>query len=461
MTTLAVQDRVTSGFQISVVVCIVAIIGLLSVFVSPLWILAPLLGIALLWLVFNYSISALGIVLAFMPFDFLAIGLGKYLGLPHMTFVSVCDKEGVLILLALLLWRKNGFKLASPDWFLLACFILAVIRTAFGGTLLGLLADFAFIVSYFTGRVAVLTPEQEHLWAKCAVWIVGILSVVGLTEVFIFGEGPRTLLYTVIGSETDAGQLTASFHGAGFSGLREAATMVGPNAFGVLCMIALIIWWVYSRNPLPASMVAVGLITSVTRSAWLGIAGAIPVLAVIMQQKRRFAIYTTLALALFVASIPVLGLSDYIFYNKTGQDTSAQSHERDILDGLKYSAEHPFGSGNGSLSPLALEQDSNANIFETTYPDFAAEYGIAAALCFVGFIFSAGRLLWRSQSQLNHAALGILVGISLVMVVALPLIDRRLSTWALFPIGLAVRSSVTQREASVPELRGTLRQETA
>ena len=124
--------------------------------------------------------------------------------------------------------------------------------------------------------------------------------------------------------------MTSSFHGTGFSGLREAATMVGPNGFGALCVIALIVWWVYCRNPLPAGMIAIGLICSLTRSAWLGAAGAIPVLAVVMGQKKRLSLYAALALALFVASIPVLDLSDYLFStkNRTGS-VRGESSARD------------------------------------------------------------------------------------------------------------------------------------
>ena len=436
------QSPVAPAFLISMAVCFLMLAALLSVFVSPLLMFVPLVGAASLWLVFNYPVSALGGVLAFMPLDFIAIALGKFVGFPHMTLVSALNKEVVLLVLAYLLWRKNGFDPALPDWFLLACFMLAVTRNAFSGTLVGLVTDFSFIISYFVGRVTVLTPKQEQLWAKSAVWIVAILSVLGLSEVFIFGEGPRALLYLAIDSETEGGQLTASFHAAGFSGLREAATMVGPNGFGILCMIALIIWWVYCRNPLPGAMIAVGLISSLTRSAWLGAAGAIPLLAAMMHQTRRFALYAALALALFVTSIPVLGLSDYVFYNKTGQDPSAESHTVDILTGLKYAADHPFGSGNERLAAITLKQDSNATVFETTYPYLAAEYGIPTALCFIGFLFSALYLLWRKRSQLGYAAFGILVGMSLVMIVTLPLSDRRLSTWALFPIGLAVQSSI-------------------
>src|SRR6266850_1209509 len=61
-------------------------------------------------------------------------------------------------------------------------------------TLLGLVLGFmpfGFILPYVVGRVAILTVKQEHLWARCAVWIAAVLSIAGLAEVFIFGETPR------------------------------------------------------------------------------------------------------------------------------------------------------------------------------------------------------------------------------------------------------------------------------
>jgi hypothetical protein len=446
------NDRFASAFRISVAVCIFIIAASLAIFVSPLAVLVPLAGVAFLWVPFYSPVSTLGVVLAFMPFDFMAIALGKFYGLPHMTLVSACDKEVILLLLTFILWRQNGFKPTTPDWFLLACFTLAVMRTAFGGTVVGLVTDFAFIIPYFVGRVTVLTAQQEQLWARRAVWIVGILSVLGLAEVFIFGEGPRTLLYLATGSETEGGQLPVSFHATGLTGPREAATTGGPNGFGAFCMVASIIWWVYCRNPLPAAMIAVGLICSVTRSAWLGTAAAIPLLAVITQQKKRLVLYAALALGLFVIAIPVLGLSDYLLTAKTGQDLSAEGHRNQILDGLKYAADHPFGSGNGKVGPLASKEVSNVPVFETTYPALASEYGIAAVLCFVGFLFSVLYLAWREQSQLGYMAVGILVGISLVMIVTLPLHDRRLDCWVWFPVGMAVKSCLNGVNSGVEKI---------
>src|ERR1700690_1599004 len=129
------------------VVCFVFLLAVfLCIFVSPLAVFAPLAAVVLLWVPFRNPVTTLGAVLAFMPIDFMAIALGKFFGLPHMTLVSVCDKELILILLGFILWRKNGFKPTTPDWLLLACFALASIRTVFGGTVVGLWTDFNFIV---------------------------------------------------------------------------------------------------------------------------------------------------------------------------------------------------------------------------------------------------------------------------------------------------------------------------
>jgi hypothetical protein len=421
---------------------------------SLLLLLIPVAAVTLIWMVFRWPMIALGLVLAFMPIDFMAIALGKFFGFPHMTVVSVCDKEVPLLLLAVILWKRNGFQPAAADWFLLASLAIAAVRTVLGGTVVGLWLDFNFVIPYLVGRMTVLTEAQEQMWARCAVWIMGVLSVLGLIEVFIIGEVPRTLLYAAIGSEgTDEG-LSASFHAAGFTGLREAATTVGPNGFGAFCMIALILWWVYCRNPLPASMVAVGLVCSLTRSAWVGTAAAIPFLAILMKQNKRFFLYATVGLSLFVASIPILGLADFITNNRTGQEESAESHQEKILGGLQFVVEHPLGAGNEKLSPGQGEVN-NVGAFETTYPQLAAEYGIAVVLLFAGFLFSALRSVWQEKNRLGHAAAGILVSMSMVMVVTLPLNDRRLACWALFPIGLAIRSSISQKTslAANPERR--------
>ena len=82
--------------------------------------------------------------------------------------------------------------------------------------------------------------------------------------------------------------------------------MFGPLEVGALCMVALVIWWVYRRELLPAIMtIGGGLILTLSRSAWVGLAVAIVFLGTLMRQSKRLLLYASLALTLFMAAIPV------------------------------------------------------------------------------------------------------------------------------------------------------------
>ena len=430
-----------------------------ALFVPPLAVVAALLVAASLWVMFRYPMSVLGSLLAFMPIDYMVIEFGKFLGLPGMTVVSACTKEVPLLLLLFILWRRNGFKAAAPDWFLLALFTMAVVRTLFDGQYSTLALDFDFLIPYAVGRVALLTVKQESLWARRAVWIVAVLSVLGMIEVFILGPGPRTVLYLATDADTAGKSLTASFGATGFGGMREASTMVGPPYFAALCMIALIFWWVYCRNPLPSFMIAAGLLCSVTRSAWLGTALAILVLAVMMEQKKRLALYAALALAMFVAAIPVLGLKDYLLATKTGEDSSVEGHRETLKEGVDYITDNPFGGGNAKVGTAGARTSNNAPLLESSYLMTAGEYGILAMFCFIAFLLSVMHLAWRQQSRLGYAVIGILIGIGVAMTVLKLHNDRRMACWLWFPIGLVVRSSISRNFSHVSTLPQTQREE--
>jgi O-antigen ligase len=320
-----------------------------------------------------------------------------------------------------------------------------------------LLVDFSFMLAYAAGRVVLLTADQQKVWARVAVWIVAALSVLGMSEVFFLGQGPRTLLYlSVADGFTPDGTLDGRFFANSFEGLRESAGMVSPPFFALLCMAALVVWWVYLRNPVPAAGVTGGLICSVTRSAWLGTAVAIALLAVLMGQTRRLYTYAALVLVLFVASVPFLGLGNFLSSTKTGEDPSAQGHQESLVNGLEYVVGHPFGSGPGNYDrPVgakhSMVSSSSAPFIENSYLMLASEYGVLAGVCFLGFLTAAVRLAWRERKPLGYVALGILVGFGGAMMFAPLHQDFALASWIWFPVGLAIRNSrVTKDRSEVP-----------
>jgi hypothetical protein len=442
MSNPSIPGSLAPAVRVSLAAFVLASAACLCRTLPPALVLLPLLAVVPLWWLFRHPVGSLGVVLAIMPFHFMAVMLGQFFGLPHVDLISGLTKEiPLLILAAILLWR-NGFRPTTADWFLACCLGVAVLRTAIGGTLSGLRNDFEFVLPYLAGRVTVLSCAQQKRWAIWAVWIAAVVSFAGVVEVYVLGPAPRRLLYALVSTDlvsTSSDRLPNAFYATGLDGLRAASTMIGPPSLAALCMIALILWWAYMRNPIPAAAVCLGLVFSLTRSAWIGLAVAICMIASRMKQSHRLAAYAAVALVGFIALIPVLGLSDYLSLSRSGQDPSEQSHRENEASGVSYVYNHPFGAGAGGTGPVAAESNANALVIENTYLEFAAEYGAVSAMCFLGFLISATVNAWRYREPLGYAAFGILVGVGLMMAVLLMHEDFRLACWVWFPVGLLLR----------------------
>ncbi|MGA2847832.1 MAG: O-antigen ligase family protein [Terracidiphilus sp.] len=430
--------------------CATAFVLLLSALLyelgmSPAPILLAVAGAALLAVAFRYPLACTGAFLAFMPVYPLTFLIAKFFAPSAIGHLEGIDRV-VLLLLTCILWWRNGVKLIAPDWFLIAAVGITILRLPLDGSMLQTASDFGFIIAYAAGRVAGMTSDRESIWAKRAVWIFAAVSVLGLTEVFGFGEAPRTLLYlSVAESSTVNGvALGPPFHAGGFAGLRESSTMLGPLHFGPMCMVALIIWWAYSRRPIPGIMIATGLVCSITRSAWVGAALAIFFLAIVMGQRKRLFTYVSLALALFVAAVPFLGLSDYLAANKSGSDVSLGQHQDSLLEGLTVVASHPLGLGSANIGRQAEKSNESATYFESAYLTLAGEYGIPTILCLLGFLLAAFRVSLRQRTQLGYTAAAVVIGFGAVLMFASLHDVFPLACWLWFPVGLAVTSSSKQ-----------------
>jgi hypothetical protein len=189
-------------------------------------------------------------------------------------------------------------------------------------------------------------------------------------------------------------------------------------------------------------MIGGGLILTLSRSAWVGAALAISLLGIVMRQKKLLLLYASLALALFVAAIPVIGLGDFLSATVKGQEVSAEGHMESLFAGVTYVLGHPFGSGPGSAGTFAFKNDSFIVWSENSYLTLASAYGIPTVVCFVGFLASVLVTIWSQRTRLTYAAVGILVGFTTVMMFLAAIHDVfSLAAWVWFPVGLAVRNS--------------------
>src|SRR5579859_1883092 len=254
----------SSALAICCVASVLLFAALLLLFnVSPVPLLLALAGTAVLWGAWRHTVICVGAFLAVMPFFPLTFLLAKFFGPAYIGQLEGVDRA-VLLLLTLILFAQNRTKLVLPDWLLIIGFGIAILRLPLDGSLLALASDFGFVIPYAVGRLIPLTADQEMNWAKRAVWIMAIVSLLGLAEALILGEAPRTLLYLRVAADQteDGNGLIGTFHGSEFSGLRISGTQFGPLPFGVLCMASLVIWWIYSRKPLSAVIIGAALVGS-------------------------------------------------------------------------------------------------------------------------------------------------------------------------------------------------------
>lgn len=444
------EVKVNKTYTSAIAVCVASSIILLAAVLhllgmSPVPLLLAI-GVGLLiWQAYKHTVGCVGSFLAFMPFFPVAFMLAEFVGPSYIAKMEGIDRA-VLLLLTFFLLLQRGIRLVLPDWLLLIAFGIALMRLPLDGSPLALAADFGFIIPYFAGRMVDLNPEQQAKWARRATWLLAISSVLGLVEVLGIGEGPRTLLYLAVAPQftDEGGGLNAAFHAHGYPLLREAAFMQGALQFAPLCMVALIIWWVYSRKPLPGSMIVIGLIATVTRSAWVGAAMALAVLSLAMGQKKRLIGYGMLLLVLFASLIPILGLQDYLSENKQGEDPSAGLHQTSMMTGIIEVASHPLGEGSANIGRQAMKDNESATYFECAYLTLAGGYGIPVVACILGFMFSAFHRSWRMRSKLGFAAMGILAGFGTALIFVSAHDVFPLAAWVWIPVGQAVKASTSK-----------------
>jgi hypothetical protein len=385
--------------------------------------------------IIRHPLATVGLFLAYIPVDFLFVALLRFLGVPHVTVLSVC-LDGALLLAALALWLKNGIRPIPADWFLFTFFALAFVYLCFGGTAIEYKGELIWVLAYVAGRVAVLDPAQARLWARRAIWICGILSIAGAFEVFVLGPVPRTLLYTAL---TDESALGTSAFAQGYRWMRECSTMAGPLDFAGLSMICVILWWVYSRRPIPGALVAAGLVLTVTRSAWAGALLAVMVLAVRLEKKRALFFSACVAGIAIFAVASAIGLD--AAYLHPEKDPSAETHVSSFRSGLQYLSDHPLGTGLGSVGASAIQNNMNGAFFESSFLQYGGEFGLESLACFSAFLFCAFRSVWSLHSEEGNAAAGILIAFSTMMIV-LPMHGHfQLACWVWFPIGFAINQA--------------------
>lgn len=396
-----------------------------------------------------------GIFLLLMPLQWLVIALLQLDGVAHYELISA-TKEVILASVFLwFAWRTPRFKFTLPDAMLCTMLLIVLIEQVFYTDVKAMRDDWEWALPYMIGRVLPLNPEIQAKWAKAAVWMCVALTVAGGWEVFFLGSGPRLLLLNAVEGDV---MLPPPFSAVGYSGLRAASTMVSPLSFSALCMVALVLWWVYMKNPIPAVLIATGLVLTVTRSA---IVATVVVLLVIGIRRREYRRVTALvgfvAVAVAIA-IPTLNLNKFISSTASfGGDASLVGHASSLRAGFDRMIDYPLGTGAGTASPRKLKNNAIAFDIESSYLTMAVEYGVVVGVLYAGFFAACMWRIFKVRGKVGLAAFSIVLGYGLLLSVGSTHQDIPLACWVWVPIGLAVAESSKVSQFAIPQtIRSTL-----
>ena len=401
------------------------------------------------------------------------------LGVRGTTLDVVAAWKEALLLVALLLvtWHVRRFPaVRAADILALAYAAVIVVYFAIPqdvlggeattrGELLALRHHLFPVGAYALGRLVAIAWEERGRIGGLAVLSAVVVAVVGLAD----------LALVSLQAWRDSGvpgwyreQLDLKY--IGLSGLPEnwvyntgdennpirrlVSTFLSPLASGYALVVALIYvgsrpfrwWWA-----LLAALLYVALLYTHTRAALAALVLGLVVLA-LAQRRAAPAVLAAGSIAfsaLFLVAYPSIGPStsytpeelEFLRQNAaeegpaTGggrfptEDSSTESHWRNLRDGVRLVLEHPQGHGLGNSGAVAKRTGVAILAGESTYTELGVDAGIAGVVAFVLWNLALLAGLWRREAW---------VAASLVTVLAIGLQTDVLGIhWIAFTVWLA------------------------
>jgi hypothetical protein len=349
-------------------------------------------------------------------------------GLPAVRAVDVLAGTYALVIVA--------YALIPQDW-------LGGDATT-RGELLALRHHLLPVAAYALGRVVAVSWGERGRLGGVVVLAAAVVGIVGLVD----------LAFIPLQAWRDSGvpgwyreQLGLDYEG--LSGLPEnwvyntgdednpirrlVSTFLSPLASAYLLVVALIyvvsrpfrVWWALAGLSLYFA-----LLYTHTRAAFGALAFGLVVLA--LAQRRLAPALLALASisvsAAFLVAYPSIGPStsytpeelEWLRENAAQDpdasedplaidESSTESHFRNLREGLRAVAEHPQGYGLGNAGVVAKRTGVEIKAGESTFTELGIDAGIAGLVAFVLWCLALLRGLWRREAWLAAAFASVLV----------------------------------------------------
>lgn len=394
-----------------------------------------------------------GLILVLLPFHaFLTTWVGSNTG--HLDLVKIW-KEIIITLMAIpaiwLGWHRPDLRrwlLKSPIARLIYFYFLLTIITGLWALsrhqvnktalIYALIINLRFLGFFL---VCLIIGAYNRLltdnWHKLLLIPAGLVIVFGLAQRFVlpydflkhFGYSKKTIPpYQTVDASIDYRRLLSTLRGA--NPLGAYLSFILPSA--------LVIKKPFQR----ALFIAAGLVVlfySYSRSAWLGLALAIAVIAWV-KYGRHINWRVVAAAALVLAAAALLGVAAFssnrslqeTLFHISSSSASPQSSNAIRLNDMKTAAgqiiHQPLGRGPGTAGPASFRNIYPPRIAENYYLQLGQEVGIIGMAVFIAINALVAWRLWGERHQPLHLVLlATLVGISFINLVSHAWTDDTLS----------------------------------
>lgn len=233
--------------------------------------------------------------------------------------------------------------------------------------------------------------------------------------------------------------LPSSYFSAGSITPRAFSPYVGPNELGLACVLVLAVIlyrkdWSRSRRRWLAVLPLVALLTTASRSAWLGL-GVLVVFEVVRQLRSK----QLVAMRLAAVALSLGVLAGALALLMSSGDPSVGGHQASLLQSLNLLLAHPLGLGTGTVGPRATRFATSGVHTESFLLLIALEAGVLALFCYVGVMIAAGLTLVRARVAPHADGDLLMLGIATMLAslpgqLALPVLQDGAVSWMLWII---------------------------
>ncbi|MBP6037953.1 MAG: O-antigen ligase family protein [Candidatus Saccharimonas sp.] len=302
-------------------------------------------------------------------------------------------------------------------------------------TLAGLMIDLRFVAYFFLVYIFVSArPVYRAMFVRVGIAGAALVTGFALMQVLLPHDALKYLGY----SQATIQPYILLDENPAY--VRMNSTLRGPNPLGAYVMIVVLGVVSYgmkvgrslrkssSRHWLHVLLLVggvVALLSSYSRSAWLGLIAGMSVLGYVWYQKTPLRTNQLIAIAVFVLSLGCIayGLRDTDFYKNvilhdnptTGAAvTSDVAHAESLAHGLRRMAAQPYGAGIGSTGSASLLGETPL-IIENQYLMVAHEVGWLGVIVFISVWAMVLWQLWLLRTDWLARAL-CASGVGLVVV---------------------------------------------